>query len=84
MPICLTSSDGTAIHFDVTPQDRASHLLGLGFDAAVLEIWAHLCAGATLCLADDAVRSIAGVDPAMDGPRARDDCASFPRSSARA
>lgn len=43
--------------FRVTPQDRASHLLGLGFDAAVLEIWAHLCGGATLCLADDAVRS---------------------------
>ena len=43
--------------FDVTPRDRASHLLGLGFDAAVLEIWGHLCAGATLCLADDAVRS---------------------------
>ncbi len=42
--------------FCVTQQDRASHLLGLGFDAAVLEIWAHLCAGATLCLADDAVR----------------------------
>jgi len=35
--------------FAVTPQDRVSHLLGLGFDAAVLEIWAHLCAGATLC-----------------------------------
>jgi amino acid adenylation domain-containing protein len=43
--------------FHVTEHDRASHLMGLGFDAAVLEIWAHLCAGATLCLADDAVRS---------------------------
>ncbi len=43
--------------FDVTRQDRVSHLLGLGFDAAVLEIWPHLCTGATLCLADDAVRS---------------------------
>jgi amino acid adenylation domain-containing protein len=43
--------------FCVASQDRASHLLGLGFDAAVLEIWAPLCAGATLCLADDAVRS---------------------------
>ena len=43
--------------FGITRQDRASHLLGLGFDAAVLEIWAHLCAGATLCLADDTVRS---------------------------
>jgi amino acid adenylation domain-containing protein len=43
--------------FAVNQQDRASHLLGLGFDAAVLEIWAHLSAGATLCLADEGVRS---------------------------
>ena len=43
--------------FDVTRQDRASHVAGLGFDAAVWEIWTHLAAGATLCLADDAVRS---------------------------
>jgi amino acid adenylation domain-containing protein len=43
--------------FDVTRQDRASHIAGLGFDAAVWEIWTHLAAGATLCLADDAVRS---------------------------
>jgi acyl-CoA synthetase (AMP-forming)/AMP-acid ligase II/acyl carrier protein len=43
--------------FCVTPQDRASHLAGLGFDAAVWEIWPNLAAGATLCLADDTVRS---------------------------
>ena len=43
--------------FRVTRQDRASHLLGLGFDAAVMEIWPHLSAGATLCLVDEAVRS---------------------------
>jgi amino acid adenylation domain-containing protein len=43
--------------FGVTGQDRASHVAGLGFDAAVWEIWTHLAAGATLCLADDAVRS---------------------------
>ena len=43
--------------FRVTREDRASHLLGLGFDAAVMEIWPHLCAGATLCLADESVRS---------------------------
>jgi len=69
--------------FGVRRQDRASHLMGLGFDAAVLEIWAHLCAGATLCLADDAVRSSAeliqqwmvrervtiGVVPAVMGAR---------------
>ena len=43
--------------FGVTQRDRASHLAGLGFDAAVWEIWPHLAAGATVCLADDAVRS---------------------------
>ncbi len=43
--------------FHVTPQDRASHVLGLGFDAAVMEIWPHLAAGATLCLAEEGVRS---------------------------
>jgi amino acid adenylation domain-containing protein len=43
--------------FGVTRKDRASHLLSLGFDAAVLEIWGHLCAGATLCLTEDTVRS---------------------------
>jgi amino acid adenylation domain-containing protein len=43
--------------FNITAGDRASHLLGLGFDAAVMEIWPHLSAGATLCLAGEEVRS---------------------------
>lgn len=44
--------------FEVKQSDRASHVLSLGFDAAVLEIWGHLSAGATLCLPiDDAIRS---------------------------
>jgi amino acid adenylation domain-containing protein len=43
--------------FRITSRDRTSHLAGLGFDAAVWEIWPTLCAGATLCLADDQVRS---------------------------
>jgi amino acid adenylation domain-containing protein len=43
--------------FGVTQHDRAGHLAGLGFDAAVWEIWPNLCAGATVCLADDRVRS---------------------------
>ncbi|HXW57717.1 MAG TPA: amino acid adenylation domain-containing protein [Candidatus Cybelea sp.] len=43
--------------FQVRQHDRASHLAGLGFDAAVWEIWPHLAAGATVCLADDSVRS---------------------------
>jgi amino acid adenylation domain-containing protein len=43
-------------NFEVTPEDRVSHLLGLGFDAAQLEIWAHLGAGATLCIPNEADR----------------------------
>ena len=43
--------------FGVTSRDRASHLAGLGFDAAVWEIWPNLSAGATVCLADDTLRS---------------------------
>jgi amino acid adenylation domain-containing protein len=43
--------------FALTPHDRASHLAGLGFDAAVWEIWPCLAAGATLCLAPDSIRS---------------------------
>jgi amino acid adenylation domain-containing protein len=43
--------------FIVTREDRASHIAGLGFDAAVWEIWPHLAAGATVSLVDDTVRS---------------------------
>ena len=43
--------------FNVTTNDRASHLAGLGFDAAMWEIWPNLVAGATVCLADDVVRA---------------------------
>jgi amino acid adenylation domain-containing protein len=43
--------------FGVTHQDRASHLAGLGFDAAAWELWPNLAAGATMCLANDIVRS---------------------------
>jgi amino acid adenylation domain-containing protein len=43
--------------FDITREDRASHLMGLGFDATVLEIWGHLCAGASLHFADESIRS---------------------------
>jgi amino acid adenylation domain-containing protein len=42
--------------FGITSQDRASHLAGLGFDAAVWEIWPNLTAGATLCIAEESVR----------------------------
>lgn len=43
--------------FHVTTTDRASHVLGLGFDAAVMEIWPHLASGVALCFADEGVRS---------------------------
>ncbi len=42
--------------FDITAVDRASHLAGVAFDAAVWEIWPHLTAGASLVLADEKVR----------------------------
>jgi amino acid adenylation domain-containing protein len=43
--------------FNITAGDRVSHLAGLGFDAAVWELWPNLCAGAAISLAPDAVRS---------------------------
>jgi amino acid adenylation domain-containing protein len=42
---------------NVSRQDRASHLAGLGFDAAAWEIWGNLSAGATLCFPNEDVRS---------------------------
>lgn len=42
--------------FDVAPEDRASHLAGLSFDAAVWELWPYLTAGATVHLAPEFVR----------------------------
>lgn len=47
--------------FSVTPGDRASHLAGLGFDAAVWELWPYLAAGASIHLADEATRTSAGL-----------------------
>ncbi len=43
--------------FGVTPADRASHLAGLAFDAAVWELWPYLTAGASIALVDDTVRT---------------------------
>ncbi len=37
----------------VSPKDRASQVLALAFDAAVLETWGHLTAGASLHLIDE-------------------------------
>lgn len=49
--------------FGITSHDRASHLAGVGFDAAVWELWPHLTAGATLALADERVRTSADLLP---------------------
>jgi amino acid adenylation domain-containing protein len=42
--------------FAVTAADRASQVAGLGFDAAVWEMWPHLTAGASLHIADEVTR----------------------------
>jgi amino acid adenylation domain-containing protein len=42
--------------FGVTADDRASQVAGLGFDAAVWEIWPVLAAGASLHFADETTR----------------------------
>jgi amino acid adenylation domain-containing protein len=47
--------------FKVTPADRATHLAGLGFDAAVWEIWPYLCAGASVSIVPDSVRTSAAL-----------------------
>jgi amino acid adenylation domain-containing protein len=43
--------------FAVTPQDRASQVASLGFDAAVWEIWPYLCAGASVHFAPETIRA---------------------------
>ena len=45
--------------FGITSRDRASHLAGVGFDAAGWEVWPHLTAGATVLPADEQVRTSA-------------------------
>lgn len=43
--------------FSVTAADRAGHVAGLGFDAAVWELWPYLAAGASVHLADEHTRN---------------------------
>lgn len=43
--------------FAITAQDRATLLAGLGFDAAVWEIWPYLTAGASITIPPDAIRA---------------------------
>src|SRR5215472_2429357 len=45
--------------FSVTSADRASHLAGLSFDAAVWELWPYLAVGASVHLVDELTRSSA-------------------------
>lgn len=45
--------------FSVTSADRASHLAGLSFDAAVWELWPYLAAGASVHLVDELARNSA-------------------------
>ena len=41
----------------ITPADRSAHIAALGFDAAVWDVWPYLAAGASVCLADELVRT---------------------------
>jgi amino acid adenylation domain-containing protein len=43
--------------FEITPSDRATQLAGLGFDAAVWEIWPYLTAGASVHFIPDDIRT---------------------------
>jgi amino acid adenylation domain-containing protein len=43
--------------FHVTRKDRATYLAGLGFDASVWELWPYLCAGASVHLPENSVRT---------------------------
>jgi len=45
--------------FSVTSADRASHLAGLSFDAAVWELWPYLAVGASIHLVDEFTRKSA-------------------------
>jgi amino acid adenylation domain-containing protein len=42
--------------FGVTSADRASHLAGVAFDAAVWELWPYLTSGSAIALADESTR----------------------------
>ncbi len=43
--------------FQVTSADRASHQSGLGFDAAVWEVWPYLAIGASVHIPDEKIRN---------------------------
>ena len=43
--------------FQIVPEDRASQIASLGFDAAVWEIWPYLSAGASIHFANETARA---------------------------
>jgi amino acid adenylation domain-containing protein len=43
--------------YGIRQEDRATHLAGLGFDAAVWELWPYLAAGARIAIPEEATRS---------------------------
>ena len=43
--------------FEIGPEDRASLVAGVGFDASVWEIWPYLSAGASLCIVPEEIRT---------------------------
>jgi len=45
--------------YQVRPDDKATHLAGVGFDASVWELWPYLTAGACLHLPDEETRLVA-------------------------
>lgn len=49
--------DWHAPAFAVGPDDRTSHLAGLGFDAAVWEVWPALATGGCVVLVEEAART---------------------------
>lgn len=43
--------------FGITPDDRASQVANLGFDAAVWEVWPYLASGSSVYVADEGIRN---------------------------
>ena len=43
--------------YQVTPDDRASQVAAIGFDASVWELWPYLAAGASIHIADEETRT---------------------------
>jgi amino acid adenylation domain-containing protein len=44
--------------YQVRPDDKATHLAGVGFDASVWELWPYLSAGAAIHMPDEATRLV--------------------------